>query len=178
MSELKKQIINEIIDIEGGYVNNANDSGGETKYGITVKIARDSAYLGDMRDLPRKLAFDIYSKKYWDSVKADDIASLSEAIAREVVDTSVNMGPKRASIFLQRSLNVLNNREHYYPDILIDGKIGPLTISSLFAYLKNRNETVLLKMLNSLQGAFYVDLAERREKDETFIYGWFRHRIT
>jgi len=36
----------------------------------------------------------------------------------------------------------------------------------------------LYKMLNALQGAYYIELAERREKDEDFIYGWFKHRVS
>ena len=32
--------INELIEREGGYVNDPKDSGGETKFGITVATAR------------------------------------------------------------------------------------------------------------------------------------------
>ena len=32
-------------------------------------------------------------------------------------------------------------------------------------------------LLNCLQGAYYVDLAERREKDQRFMYGWLTHRV-
>jgi hypothetical protein len=32
-------------------------------------------------------------------------------------------------------------------------------------------------MLNSLQGSSYVEIAERREKDEKWIYGWFKNRV-
>jgi len=31
--------------------------------------------------------------------------------------------------------------------------------------------------LNCLQGAFYVELAEKREKDERFVYGWLLNRV-
>ena len=37
--------------------------------------------------------------------------------------------------------------------------------------------TVMLRMLDAQQGAFYMDLAERRPKDERFVYGWFLHRV-
>jgi hypothetical protein len=47
-----------------------------------------------------------------------------------------------------------------------------------YLFLRGRDgQVVLLRMLNALQGAFYIELAERREKDETFIYGWFRARV-
>ena len=176
MSNLKQHIIDEIIRVEGGYDNDPDDSGGETNFGITKAVA-EPYYNGDMRDLPREVAFAIYTVKYWDKVRGDDLARLSEGVAAEVVDTGVNMGPGRAGTFLQRSLNVLNDRERLYPDIAVDGNIGPGTISALTNYLNVRSDATLIKMLNCLQGAFYVDLAERREKDEKFINGWFNNRV-
>jgi len=36
---------------------------------------------------------------------------------------------------------------------------------------------VLCRALNCLQGAYYIELAERREKDERFVYGWLKNRV-
>ncbi len=177
MSDLKAKIINSIIEIEGGYVDDPNDSGGETNFGITYEVARDNGYHGDMINMPVSVAFNIYSKKYWDKVCGDLLVDLSEAIAEEVVDTGVNMGTGRAGEFLQRSLNVLNHKQKLYNDLVIDNDIGPATIDALKSYLSKRDEGVLVKMLNCLQGAKYVRLCERREKDEDFVYGWFKNRI-
>lgn len=171
------EIINEIIKLEGGYINDPSDSGGETNFGITKSTARVFGFTGPMQDLTREMAFDIYVAKYWDAVRADDLLKLSEGITSEVVDTSVNMGPSRAGKFLQRALNTLNDRGNLYPDLVVDGAIGPMSVKMLDKYLQRRDEKVLIKMLNCLQGAFYVRLAERREKDERFIYGWFKNRI-
>jgi len=180
MTTIKDKIISGIIRVEGGYSNDLSDSGGETNYGITEAVARSFGYTGSMRDMPREIAFDIYSAMYWDSVYADGLSELSEPITDEVVDTAVNMGPGRAGEFLQRSLNVLNNLGSLYPDIVVDNAIGKATASALKQFLFYRGkegEETLAKMLNSLQGAFYVELAERREKDEKFIYGWFKNRV-
>lgn len=177
MGDFKNKIIDGIIDREGGYVNDPADSGGETNYGITMKVARSHGYFGSMKDMPKEVAFDIYAEKYWHTVKGDDLAALSESICEEVVDTCVNMGSNRATIFLQRSLNVLNSNETYYSDLVVDGVFGNMTIAALVEYLSVRDEDVLVKMLNCLQGAFYVELAEKRQKDEKFIYGWFKNRI-
>lgn len=174
---MKNRIINAIIDVEGGYVNDPNDSGGETNFGITVQVARANGYTGDMRDMPREVAFDIYAAKYWDAVRADELVELSEIVADEVVDTAVNMGAGRAIKFLQRALNVLNTQGKLYPDLTVDAAIGPATINALRGYLSSRNELVLSRALNCLQGAFYIELAERREKDERFVYGWLRNRV-
>jgi len=180
MSELKNKIINGIIDVEGGYVNDPNDSGGETNYGITKKVAIEFGYTGSMKALTQYDAFAIYSDKYWNALRLDDICEVSFDIAEELADTGINMGISRAGKFIQRSVNVLNNRQKYYPDLLVDGAIGDKTIASLIALVELRGLqgiNVILSMLNSLQGEFYISLAERREKDESFIYGWFKNRV-
>lgn len=180
MSNLKNKIINNIIEVEGGFVDNPHDSGGPTNYGITERVARQNGYLGYMRDIPEATAFEIYSRKYWDRLHLDSVESISFLLAEEIADTGVNMGTKRAAAFVQRSLNVLNRRGSDYDDLVVDGELGPATVRTLGEYLSLRGksgEVVLFKMLNALQGAFYVELAERREKDETFIFGWFKNRI-
>jgi len=180
MSTLKEKIINEIIKREGGYVNDPSDSGAETMWGITKKVARANGYHEPMHKLPRWLAFEIYEKRYLEKIKFDQIEKLSPLIAEELADTSVNMGWRRAGEFLQRSLNVLNRGGKDYKDLVVDGKVGAKTIKALKKYLKKRGkegERVLHKMLNSLQGSFYVTLAERRSKDEKFVFGWYKNRI-
>lgn len=174
---IKREVIAGIIDREGGYVNDPADSGGETNYGITVAAARECGYPGRMDCMPRTFAFRVYAGRYWDSVRADDLLDLSEKIAEEVVDTGVNMGVARSSTFLQRALNALNSGGALYQDLTLDGDIGPATIAALREYLRMRDESTLLKALNCLQGAAYIELAERREKDERFLYGWLKQRV-
>lgn len=174
---LKDKIINSIIDIEGGYSDDPLDSGGETNFGITEKVARANGYVGDMIYMPRSVAFDIYGKKYWDSMHGDDISAMSEPLIEELTDTAVNMGVSRASKFLQRALNVFNKRGKLYSDIVVDGNIGPATIRALKSYLDKRDENVMLKALNCLQGAHYVTQSEHNEEKERFTYGWFKNRV-
>ncbi|MCP3672227.1 MAG: hypothetical protein GY814_17705, partial [Gammaproteobacteria bacterium] len=112
------------------------------------------------------------------SVKADEMINLSKSVAEEVVDTAVNMGTSRAAYYLQRSLNVFNKQGSLYNDIVVDGKIGNATLTALTGYLSQRDEHTLVKALNCLQGAFYIELTERREKDERFVYGWLKNRVT
>lgn len=177
MNALKDSVINHIIDIEGGYVDDPSDSGGATNYGITEKVARENGYYGDMRIMPRDFAFSVYQFKYWEAVRGDDLFSLSNVVAAEVVDTGVNMGVSRAGKFLQRCLNVFNQEGRLYNDVSVDGIVGKATLSALQAFLSMRDESALLKALNCLQGAYYIELAERREKDERFVYGWLKNRV-
>lgn len=173
----KDDIFDNIIALEGGYTDNPDDSGGETMYGITVDVARVYGYLGAMCDMPKELAKEILTVEYWDSVEGDDIYRLSPRVAIEAVDTAVNCGVGTAGTILQRSLNVLNQQGDLYDDLEVDGRVGPQTLSALSTYLVYRSEETLLKALNVLQGARYIELAEKREKDETFIYGWLNNRV-
>lgn len=180
MTTLKKLTINEIIRTEGGYVNDPSDSGGETKYGITKAVALSYGYTGEMIDFPRYLAVKIYEDWYWNAVKGDRLVYISEDVAKEVVDTGVNMGVARAVIFLQRSLNAFNLNGQYYADLSVDGLMGSKTLTALEDYLMFRGdegERVLTNALNCLQGAAYIELAENREKDEKYVYGWLRSRV-
>lgn len=168
-------IINDVITTEGGYVNDPNDSGGETKYGITKATARANGYVGNMKDLPRDLAFEIYRKKYVVAPGFDKIVSMDLSIGAEMVDTGVNMGTSWAGKFLQRSLNALSGA-----GLVVDGAVGPRTITALaeyIAYRKAPGVKVLLKMLNSLQCSRYIELVESNQKNRSFIYGWVANRV-
>lgn len=180
MSDAFDAAIADLIGIEGDYADDPDDSGGKTRYGITEAVARRHGYQGAMRELPLAVAQDIYRADYWDAQNLDTIALHSPRIAWELFDTGVNMGTGRAGEYLQRSLNALNRRAIDYPDLEVDGAIGPATLDALAAYLVRRGkdgETVLLRALNALQGAAYIELAERREKDERFVFGWFLQRV-
>jgi lysozyme family protein len=180
MSALKDETINHIIKIEGGYVNDPDDSGGETNFGVTEKVARANGYHGKMIDMPKETAFNIYAEQYWDAINLDEIEKYSHNIAKELADTGVNMGTGRAAEFLQRSLNALNSNGTLFADLTVDRDIGPSTLKAFNAYLTKRGtkgELVLFRALNCLQGVFYIELVERREKDEAFIYGWLLNRV-
>ena len=43
--------------------------------------------------------------------------------------------------------------------------------------LDEAGEHVMLRALNCLQGAFYINLSRSRQKDETFLYGWLDNRV-
>lgn len=173
-------IIDRVIKAEAGYVDHPADSGGPTNWGITQAVARANGFAGDMRDLPQALARQIYEKRYIVKPKFDRVAVVDVDIAMELVDTGVNMGPARPAEFLQRCLNVFNANGSRYADLFVDGDIGPATLDALRAFLRWRGadgKRVLLRALNSLQGAFYIELAERRPKDEAFVYGQILHRV-
>lgn len=173
-------LLNALIVREGGYCNHPADRGGPTNWGITQAVARANGYDGEMRALPRAEAERIYRQLYWDAPRFDRIASIAPKIAEELFDAGVNMGPPVATRFLQRALNALNRNGRDYPDVALDGVIGPATQRALSAFLAARGakgEAVLLKAMQVLRGERYIALAEGRPANEAFLYGWLSNRI-
>lgn len=175
----KDQIIAGVVGREGGYVNNPDDKGGATRWGVTELVARAHGYTGHMRDLPRETAVAIYEADYWTGPRFDQVHAVSPAIAEELCDTGINMGPSVPAKMLQRWLTALNAKGTLYPDLLPDGQIGPRTITALQLFLNSRGkegEVVMLRALNSSQAVRYLELAEGREANETFLFGWLKNR--
>ena len=161
--------------IEGGYANDPDDPGGETNWGITIKVARAYGYRGEMADMPYETAALIYRERYWDAINLDRVCMLSERVAHEIFDTGVNTGVGRAARFLQEWLNALNRNEQDYDDLVVDHLIGRMTLNALQAYLNKRGdegERVLLNGLNASQAIHYKDIDM-----EKYLYGWMSHRV-
>lgn len=173
-------MIEATIGKEGGYSDHPADRGRPTRWGITEAVARRNGYRGEMRNLPRETAVAIYRQEYAIKPGFAAVASVNARIGEELFDTGVNMGPAVPALWLQQCLNGLIDGARLYPDIKEDGDIGNATLAALRTYLKVRGadtETVMLKALNCLQGARYVELARTRAADKAFLYGWLRTRV-
>lgn len=176
-----ESMIEATIGKEGGYSNHPNDTGGETMWGITVAVARRNGYTGPMRDLPREKAVAIYRQEYAIRPGFAAVAEISPMVGEELFDSGVNFGPARPSLWFQQALNGLNNGGKLYPDIAEDGDIGPGSLAAFKAYRAARGaeaDSVMLKALNCLQGAKYIELARTRGANESFLFGWLRTRVS
>lgn len=172
------QMIADLIKLEGGHVNDPRDAGGETNFGITVAVARANGWQGQMRDMPIAIAQNIYRKKYFTAPGFESVYLLSPLIAEEMFDTGVNMGTSIPGPWLQRLLNAFNDAK---TDLVVDGVIGPATITALRLYLNKRGsdgEVIMVRGLNCLQGARYLELTEKRQQNRAFIYGWLKNRVS
>ena len=152
-----EDLIDELIEREGGYVCHPADRGGPTRFGITEAVARAHGYGGAMAALPRDEAAAIYRRLYWLRPRFDQVAERTPRVAAELFDTGANMGPAVAATFLQRALTALNRGGKDFPDLVPDGRVGPSTIAALDAFRKRR---------------FLHDLCDPRE----FLTGLFSTR--
>ena len=173
-------MIEATIGKEGGYSNHPADRGGPTRWGITEHVARRNGYKGDMHQLPRETAVAIYRQEYAIRPGFAAVAEISAAVGEELFDTGVNMGPAVPARWFQMALNGLNDGGKLYADIREDADIGPASLNAFRAYRKARGaeaDAVMLKALNALQGARYIELGRGRAANEAFLYGWLRTRV-
>jgi lysozyme family protein len=180
------------IQYEGGYDNDPDDFGGETIYGISRKYNPtwkgweliDATKKTDSGWTPAKLESDplikayvkeFYEAVYWHPVLGDDIPS--QEIADELYDCGVNLGTGRAVSFLQTALNLLNRNQELYPDLVVDGDIGPTTLGAIKKYLSKDYDTLLVKVMAIQRGYHYITFMSQSPKQEKFARGWF-NRVT
>lgn len=180
MTDLKARLIAEVIKREGGYVNDPTDRGGETMYGITEKVARENGYTGHMNSLPYGLAFKVYKKRYWDTLKLTNISGRSNELAKQLFDFGVNSGVHNAGQCLQKVLNVLNKQQTLYPDLVADGIVGSKTLKALIKFEQHRKQEGLALLSEVVRGqriSFCVDIAINDESQEKYQYGWLQRVV-
>lgn len=175
-----ESIIEGVIGREGKYSNNPHDAGGETMWGITAATARANGYIGPMRDMPRDIAAQIYLNRYVIAPGFNKIIALNHKIGEKLVDAGVNCGPALPGPWLQRTLNALNRQGALFSDLAVDGVLGPATQAALLYVLRQRGadgEKIILRTLNCIQGARYLEITEQRPANEEFFAGWMLNRV-
>lgn len=169
-------ILSGVIAVEGGYVNDPDDAGGETNYGITAEVARASGYHGDMRELSVERAKNIYLYKYVYQPNFDQVLNESAALGAKLVDAGVNVGTYYPVCWFQKSLNSLNANYADNPQIATDCYVGKNTINAYKALVAKRGAIqsceLLLKMIDAYQAQYYIGLNQGK-----FISGWINKRI-
>ncbi len=105
--------INRVLGHEGGYSNDPNDPGGETKWGISKRTYPEL----DIKNLTREEAVAIYNVDFWIPAR---IASLPNSVAFQAMDFAVNSGIPVAIAALQRAAGSAP-----------DGYVGPVTLAAI-----------------------------------------------
>ena len=152
------EIIEIVLKHEGGYVNDPDDPGGETNFGIAKRSNPDV----DIVNLTREGAKEIYKKVYWDKNKVDD---LPDDLKHIFFDMCVNMGRGTAVKVLQRTINNKGG------NLVVDGGFGPGTSFALAKY------TPKLARVRAFRVRYYVELVNRKPDLEKFYFGWFRRAL-
>jgi lysozyme family protein len=169
-------ILASTIAVEGGYVNDPRDPGGETNKGVTKRVAVAHGYTGPMRKLPDDVVHSIYYDTYLVAPGYEPLIAIDAPVAQELFDTTVNMGPARPGRFFQLSINELCGVQ-----LGVDGRVGPATIAAYAACQRRLGAAPLcVSMLTSLdakQRAEYDRLVRVNPVLVRFHKGWVAHRI-
>jgi len=149
--------VNKIIKLEGGFVDDKDDRGGETKYGISKRSFPEY----DIPNLTIDTAIELYREYYWKPSKAE---RLPEGLVGQYFDMVVNLGQGNAVKVLQKAINNSTKNK-----ITVDGRIGSQTIKAA--------EGLGQKRLCAYRIKYYADLVSKNPMQEKFYYGWFKRAL-
>ncbi|MDV7141908.1 holin-associated N-acetylmuramidase [Tropicimonas sp. TH_r6] len=159
-------IAHEIVAREGGYVNDPDDPGGATKYGVTIGTMRrlgldldgdGRVTVNDVRKLDRKTAEKIFIEHYFQRPR---IAELPDCLHSSVFDMYVNAGSNAVKI-LQRLLVQMGE------EVSVDGAIGPQTIAAAGRAAQKAPDH-LADAYGIERRSYYYALADRRPKSRKY----------
>lgn len=161
MAELV-EALDYVLTNEGGLVDNRNDHGGITNFGITLPMLtsyRQKPCLdADIINLNQTEAKRIYERVFWDKLH---ISGLPQPIATAILDTAVVNGQMVAVKIAQHCLG---------PAVVADGILGPESLNSLD---KANPDMFIYSYVGYLQDR-YVDLCINANNQIVFIRGWLR----
>ena len=152
-----RQIAQDIVTREGGYVNDPADPGGPTKHGVTLgtlrALARDVnadgvVDIADLRALNTAQAVEIFLTRYFDR---PGLCLLPAALQASVFDMYVNAGSMAIKL-LQRVLTAQGHK------LRCDGVLGPATLAAVHAC----GAPALVDLYGVARRDFYYQLADAR----------------
>lgn len=144
-----------LIENEGGFSDDPQDSGHATMYGITYMEAQRHGY--DVRKLTLEQAKQLYLKDYW---RFDSLTV--PAVAAKIFDMAVNVGVQRAVILVQRAMG-----------LPADGIFGPATAAKINA----TDPGHVLEKISMAASDYYVDIVIRKPSQLVFLKGWLRRAV-
>ncbi|UTW56161.1 glycoside hydrolase family 108 protein [Kordiimonas sp. SCSIO 12610] len=166
------EMLDDILRREGGFVNDPDDRGGATNFGITIAALKHyrgaDVSVDDVRNLSENEAREIYRKNYLVGPRLDQLPPSLQTL---MFDSAVNHGPGSAVKFLQRALN-----KHFDKDLAVDGGFGPNTRATLDDAYTQAGDLILPAIVNERLN-HYINWVNETPSQKKFLLGWMR-RLT
>lgn len=154
-------MIDHLLRLEGGYVNDPDDPGGPTNFGVTQATLASwrghPVSAGDVRNMDIGEAREIYKRRYLVRPKIDQLPT---ALIPSVFDMNVNAGGNSIKI-LQRILR------EFKEDVSVDGALGPQSIAAAHRVMDSAGE-YLVDAYGIERRNFYYRLADRRASSRKY----------
>lgn len=153
-----------ILKREGGFVDDPNDAGGATNFGLSSRWLRTvypTFNYMDVKNMTRQVAINTYKTFWWE--KYGYSLLVDQGIATKTFDMAVNMGPGVSHRILQHAVNTLGGLS-----LTLDGFMGPATCNAANAC----HRAELLASLRVLALSHYHAIVDTRPQDAKFLTGW------
>lgn len=174
-----RDMAEEIVGREGGFVDDPDDPGGATNFGVTIHTLRrlgidldgdGDVDAADVRRMTRARAVDIFIDQYYHRPGID---RLPETLRASVFDMQVNAGANAVRI-LQRLLREMGET------VDVDGVIGPQTVAAAEAAARAAPDHIA-DAYGIARRNYYLRLADERPRLRKFARtragdkgGWIR----
>lgn len=140
-----------VIENEGGLVDDKDDRGSTTKFGISQKAYPNE----DIVNLTLERAKQLYKQDYWTPIKGDNI--YSQIIAESIFDFGVNAGVRTSIKLAQKVVGAKD-----------DGIIGENTIAMINSF--NEEKFIPLFAIEKIKR--YRDICLNKPDQKKFFFGW------
>jgi lysozyme family protein len=165
------QAIGFVLKNEGGLVEDPNDPGGTTNFGISLRFYKQAinkdATSYEIENLSQQDAINIYQKQFWDNQQYFLITEQIEATY--ILDMAVNMGPAIAHKIAQRATWAM-----FAPatskKLADDGVMGIATINALNN--PDVDWSAAMVAMRAERAGYYRLLAAQTPNLQKFLPGW------
>jgi lysozyme family protein len=157
-----------ILRHEGGFVNDKNDAGGATNFGVSLRWLKSRGLLTELEHqtgtddavaavakMTREDAEAFYKKFWWLAYGYGGI--VAQMVSNKIFDMAVNLGAPRAHRMVQAAVGVKTD------GILGNGTLGEINHTSPGS---------LVLVLQNTQAQFYRTLVAQKPQLQEFLSGW------
>lgn len=174
-----KVCVAHLFKLEGGLNDIRQDRGGITNFGISLRFAAAEARIdpdtrrlldmdmdgdvdgADIRDLTPDAAAAVYRRCFWDRYRCGELRPRMDGA---VFDQAVNGGGISAVKLLQQAVNLARA----WPELVVDGRIGPMTLKAANSADPGR----VITFMQSLARARYEAIVRADPTQSLFLRGW------
>lgn len=176
MDNFNKAVLT-VLKHEGKFVNDPDDPGGATNYGISLRFLLSTGDLklgdidhdgdidaDDIKKMSIEEAKNLYFTYWWLKYNYESIPNL--ALSTKIFDAAVNMGAKQAHILVQRACRACGIR------LVEDGVLGPNSMGAISTLISGSSDDALLASIRSEMAGFYRSLITKKPVFEKYRNGW------